>query len=108
MGRNFRVYYQYGLRLDPSDQPGGSITTPDELEATYRSAVALEPVTMSEVVSQGGADPEQLTLVRKPTGLESHKGGTVIQMGDDQEQCLLSWLQSKVDATACSQAVRAW
>jgi hypothetical protein len=127
VGRNLRIYNQYGLRLDPMDVPGGSPTTAAELEADYRSAVALEPEIMSQVVMDHGAQPDRLTLVRKPRGLtpcapigttqtgpddptgaacggegENHKGGHVIQVGDDQDKCLTSWLADAVDDTACA------
>jgi hypothetical protein len=116
-GRNFRVYGKEGLRLSPTDFPGGSPTTAAELDATYQSAVTLEPEIMNDVVAECGQSPascapgaaaplpqQQLTLYRKPLGIESHKGGTVIQMGDDQDTCLSSWSTGTVDTTACGNA----
>lgn len=104
-GRNFRLYGKEGLRLDPSAVPGGEVTTDAELDADWQSAVGLEPEIMSQVVAGGGMDPARLTLYRKPTGIEHHKGGTLITPGDDQDTCLLSWLASQVDKTACTSAL---
>jgi hypothetical protein len=90
------------------DQPGTPpMSTPDELDATYRSAVALEPEIMIEVVL-GAAPPEALTLIRKPRGTEHHKGGTLITVGDDQDNCMTSWLAGQVDTTACAKALKYW
>jgi hypothetical protein len=108
IGRNFRVYSQYGLRLDPMNQPGGSLETSDEFEATFRSAVALEPELTSEVVAEGGAIPDRLTLVRKPRLEESHKGGQIYTVGDPRDVCLTSWLASNVDTTSCKAALQTW
>jgi hypothetical protein len=108
VGRNLRIYSQNGLRLSPTDVPGGNPTTAAELDADYQSAVSLEPEIMSEVVEQGGADPGRLTLVRKPFGIEHHKGGTVIEEGDPQAYCLLSWLTGKVDTVNCAKAKDLW
>jgi hypothetical protein len=118
VGRNLRLYGKEGLRLDPPsctatgmgglpstcNVPGIKPMTADELEADYRSAVTLEPEIMTEVVTQGGAQPDRLTLVRKPRAEEHHKGGQVITVGDDQDVCLTSWLAGAVDTTACANA----
>jgi hypothetical protein len=112
--RNLIVYGCYGLRLDPGYVPGCDLgphnaTTPAEYNATYRSLVGLEPVTMSEVVANGGQDPELLTFVRKATGQENHKGGTLIVIGTDagsiQDECITSWLAGATNAAACTQAL---
>jgi hypothetical protein len=105
VGRNLRIYGREGLRLSPMDQPGGLPTTPEELDADYRSAVALEPEIMLVVVA-GAAPPDALTLIRKPRGEEHHKGGTVITVGDDQDNCMTSWLAGNVDTTACANALK--
>lgn len=104
IGRNLRIYGEYGLRLDPMGVPSGGLTTADELDADYRSVVALQPELMNEVVASGGADPTVLTFYRKPTGIEHHKGGTLIQPGDDQDVCITSWLAGQADKTACANA----
>src|SRR6185503_1813390 len=77
--RNFRVYGCEGMRLAAADVPrcrasGGTDTTKEEIDATYRSLVALEPAVMSSVVQGRGAHPELLTFVRKARGTENHKG----------------------------------
>ena len=64
--------------------------------------VGLEPEVMSAVVSQGGAQPERLTLVRKARGTEAHKGGSLMNAGDDRDVCLTSWLAGKTDTVACA------
>jgi hypothetical protein len=108
--RNMIVYGCEGLRLDPTDVPGcrssgGKNTTEAEYDATYRSVVGLEPAVMSEVVAGGGTQPELLTMVRKARGEESHKGGTLITPGDDQDVCIDSWLAGATNTSACAQAV---
>ncbi len=101
--RNFRVWGCEGMRLSPTDVPqcsrnlGGTATTPDEHQATYRSLVALEPAVMSAVVAGHGAHPELLTFVRKARGIESHKGGSLITPGDFQDRCITSWLAGQTD-----------
>ncbi len=92
LGRNFRLYGSQGLRLSATDVPCGNPTTPAEVLADYRSAVALEPEVMAEVVESGGAHPERLTLIRKARGTESHKGGIVFPVGSPGDQCLVTWL----------------
>jgi hypothetical protein len=104
-GRNLRIWGCWGMRLDPKDVSScssGAATTPDEWEATYRSLVGLEPAVMSTVVQGGGAHPELLTFVRKARGTETHKGGQLIQEGDDQDTCIVSWLRGNTDMRACS------
>jgi hypothetical protein len=104
-GRNLRIYGREGLRLSSKDIPGGDPTTTAEYDADYRSAVALEPEIMSQVVEDGGEDPSRLTLVRKPRGEESHKGGTLIHVGDPQDICLTSWLAGTTDTSSCGAAL---
>ncbi len=113
--RNLIIYGCDGLRLDPNDVPGcqtgpnAPATTAAEYAATYRSLVGLEPVPMSEVVASGGQDPELLTFVRKATGEEAHKGGTLIALGTDagavQDECITSWLAGATNTSACAQAI---
>ena len=67
--------------------------------------VGLEPELMNEVVAGGGMSPALLTFYRKPTGIEHHKGGVLIASGDDQDNCILSWLAGSVDKTACAAAI---
>ena len=84
--RNLLLYGSEGLRLSASDRPlSPACATPDEIDQDYESVVGLEPEVLSAVVSDRGADPERLTLVRKARGLESHKGGALFREGDDPE-----------------------
>lgn len=111
VGRNLRIWGCEGMRLDPKAIPvcsvplGGSQTSPAEHQATYRSVVGLEPAVMTKVVDGNGANPELLTFVRKPTGLEAHKGGTLITPGDDQWVCITSWLAGQTEESACAKAI---
>jgi hypothetical protein len=105
VGRNLRLYGFDGLRLDPTDVPGVRATTADEILADYESVTGLEPEILAQVVQDGGAQPERLTLVRKARGTDRHKGGALITPGDAQDRCLTSWLASAVDETACAAAL---
>jgi hypothetical protein len=103
VARNLRLYGSAGLRLtgQPSSQPS---TTEDEYSADFTSIVGLEPEVMSEVVRERGADPERLTFYRKARGLEAHKGGTLVQTGDQQDVCITSWLAGHTDTVTCKTA----
>lgn len=103
VGRNFRFYWQRGLRLD--GVPGDNDTTNDEYEATYRSLVALEPFVMDAVVN-GLAPPESLTIVRKARGLENHKGAAQLVVGSNADRCLVRWLSGSFDADSCANAAK--
>jgi hypothetical protein len=106
--RNLRVYGDEGVRFSARDRPCVPAGTTDaELGQDYDSVVGLEPETMSAVVADHGADPERLTLVAKPLGIESHKGGTVFQQGDDGYSCMTSWLAGTTDTAACLRALPA-
>lgn len=111
--RNWVVWSCEGLRLDPNDLPGcrnsvvpgGKNTTADEYNATFRSLVGLEPVVMSAVIQDKGQHPELLTFVRKARGDESHKGGALIVPGDEQDQCIASWLAGATKTDQCDLAI---
>ncbi len=111
--RNLVIWGCSGFRVESGDatvapgcrRQGGVDTTAAEYDATFRSVVGLEPQVMTAVVQGHGADPELLTLVRKPRGMESHKGGILITPGDYQDQCLTSWLAGQTNAAACAQAI---
>jgi len=110
VGRPLRIYSTNGLRL-PNDAglvPGSGFVSSDELFANFSAAVNVEPAEMTRVV-QGLDPPTQLLLVKKPLGLERHKGGTRIVMGDDMYTCLTSWLLDSsmpgtFDPVACANA----
>jgi hypothetical protein len=102
VARNMRLYGSAGLRWSSSDRPFVPLCdTQDEVAQDYESVVDLEPETMSAVVAAGGANPQQLTMVRKARGTESHKGGQIWTQGDDSDTCLTSWLAGSTDEGAC-------
>jgi hypothetical protein len=103
--RNLRVYGSLGLRLSPNDRPlSKGQTTPDEYDADFESIIALEPELMSDVVTSGGASPDRLTFVRKARGTEAHKGGSLMQAGDPEDECITSWLAGHTDVAGCAAA----
>jgi hypothetical protein len=104
VGRNMRLFGARGLRLDPTGDPADGSTTPAEYNATYWAVVGLEPEIMTAVVRDQGANPERLSLIRKARGHERHKGGTQMQMGDDLDRCLTSWLSGTIATTNCRAA----
>ncbi len=104
------IYGQYALRrdlsngvildgegpMDPEEYyPGGfEPTTVHELRGTYESLCGLEPEEMDQV--RKGADPDTLTLIRKPRLEEKHKGGRIWSKGSlEGDACLVSWLNSE-------------
>jgi hypothetical protein len=103
--RNLRLYGSIGLRLSPTDRPvSKGHTTEAEYDEDYASVVGLEPEVMSAVVSEGGASPERLTLLRKARGTEQHKGGKLWTEGDAQDRCITSWLAGHTDVADCQDA----
>lgn len=106
-GRNLRLYGGRGLRLAPGDDAADGATTAAEYDANYRSVVGLEPEALDEVVRQGGADPERLSLIRKPRNRERHKGGLQMLVGDPLDRCLTSWLAGATDLDSCKQVSQA-
>jgi hypothetical protein len=107
--RNLRIYGREGLRFATDARPssGQISTTVEEYDATFASLVGLEPETMSLVISEGGAHPERLTLLRKARGTEDHKGLALWAEGDPQDQCVTSWLAGHTDPAICAQALAA-
>jgi hypothetical protein len=106
VGRNLRLYGFGGLRLSTPESPIGDPladpTTVAELDASYASTIGLEPEALWQVVVQG-ADPNQLSLVRKMRGIEKHKGGQLALTGDALDRCLVLWLTGKPDPVPCEQ-----
>jgi hypothetical protein len=103
--RNMRLYGHLGLRLAPGDRPDSKGTsTIAEYDESFASVVGLEPEIMTTVVSQGGAQPDRLTFVRKARGAENHKGGTLFIEGDPQDRCVTSWLAGATDVAVCTSA----
>jgi hypothetical protein len=109
--RPFIVFGQNALRRPGGESsaadPGGYFaggpepTTDFELEGTLQSACGLDPEEMDAVV-QGTESPDNLTLVRKPRLVESHKGGRLWPTGSTEgDRCLVSWILGAVDIAAC-------
>ena len=98
--RNLRLYGYGGLRLAESDRPDGVPTTAAELDASFRSIIALEPERMSEAVTN--KDPSNLTFYRKGLGIEHHKAG--VRLDADGERCLRGWISGQPDDAACVRA----
>jgi hypothetical protein len=105
IGRNMRLYGLYGLRLNPMDNPLEQPTTPAEYDACYRSIVGLEPEALSLVVRKV-APPDTLTIVRKPRGIEHHKGGQLMTEGDPLDRCIVQWLTGTSDVNVCTTVVQ--
>lgn len=106
VGRNLRLHGLGGLRLStpehPIDDPNVDATTASELDASYESTIGLEPENLWRVLAQG-ADPNQLSIVRKTRGIEKHKGGQLARTGDPLDRCLVLWLTGKADPIPCKQ-----
>ena len=108
VGRNLRLYGSLGLRLSATDRPvSKGQTTTFEYDEDYASVVGLEPELMSTVVAEGGAGPDRLTFVRKARGTEHHKGGSLWDAGDPQDECVTSWLAGHTDTADCVSATDA-
>jgi hypothetical protein len=115
--RPFRVYGRSGLRRPETEgsylelYPGGNFqeyktggtepTSDREVADNRLSACGVEPELMQAVV-QGDAEPDSLTLVRKPRLAESHKGGLLWKPDILGDKCVVSWIRGTVDAGACS------
>ena len=107
VGRPLRIYSGNGLRLpnDAGDFPGVGATTPEEIADNYYSVIGLQPEDMTRVIA--GMEPAtDLLILAKPLGLEAHKGGTQIVMGDSAYDCITSWISGAVDAASCSAATQ--
>jgi hypothetical protein len=103
-GRNLRLYGLGGLRLSttaaPIVDPLADPTTEAELDSSYASTVGLEPEALWRVIALG-ADPLELSLVRKLRGVEKHKGGQLARAGDPLDRCLVLWLTDQPDSAPC-------
>lgn len=104
VARNMRLYGLNGLRLAPNEIPGMGVITDAEHQANYRSVVALEPELLSAVFAEGSRNAERLTLIRKGRGDEHHKGGVAMVPGGAADRCVLTWLASRLDDQACTEA----
>jgi len=104
--RNLRLYGGRGLRLDPAATSSDGMTSPMEYEANYWSVVALEPELLATVTREGGANPERLMLIRKGRGTIRHKGNSLMQPGDDLDQCIVEWIRGNILVDRCFTASR--
>jgi hypothetical protein len=94
VGRSLRIFSQNGLRIadDSGNVPGVQPTTPEEIFANFTSAISVQPELTSKVFADQD-DPHVLILLRKPLGLERHKGGQVLSSNDNGDVCLTTWLE---------------
>lgn len=104
-GRNMRLYGAKGLRLATDATPLDGDTTSEEYDSSYRSIVGLEPEVMSRVIDDKAAHPEWLAMIRKPRGVEGHKGGQLMLAGDALDCCLVEWLSGGDSTTPCMAVV---
>ena len=113
LGRPLRIFSANGLRsFDASNGgyfpnlTGRTGLTDDERKLNYEAVIAVEPEVMSQVIASGGTDVNRLILIRKPRGLERHKGGQLL--GNDADEgflCMKSWLGGNgVDQASCTTA----
>ena len=110
LGRPLRIFSKNGLRSFDASNGGyfPNITgitplTPDEQKLNYESVIGVEPEVMSQVIASGGTDVNRLLLLRKPRGLERHKGGQLMtNEADEGFLCMKSWLGGNgVDTASC-------
>jgi len=106
-GRNMRLYGARGLRLAADATPLDGDTTGQEYDSSYRSIIGLEPEVMSRLIDDKAAHPESLSMIRKPRGLEEHKGGQLMLPGDALDRCLVQWLAGGDSTTPCTAVVAA-
>ena len=92
------------MRLDAADDPLEARTTSAEYEASYWSVVALEPELLARVVGKQ-LSPVWLSMVRKPRGIEKHKGGLLMIEGDLLDRCIVGWLIGAFEFAACNSFV---
>ncbi|MDP8998798.1 MAG: hypothetical protein M3O46_01660, partial [Myxococcota bacterium] len=59
------------------------------------------PEAMSKVVQQQ-ALPNTLAMIRKPLGIEKHKGNQLMVDGDPLDRCMIGWLVGTPDENACT------
>lgn len=107
ISRGLRIYGSNGLRI-PNDaglEPGTGPTSQDEINSNYAGIVGLQPERMNEFLAKNprtSDDAYKLIILSKPLQLERHKGGPALGRGDPAEQCIVSWLQGKVDEARCA------
>ena len=110
LGRPLRIFSQNGLRsFDASNGgyfpniTGKTALTDEERKLNYEAVIGVEPEIMSQVIASGGTDVNRLILLRKPRGLERHKGGQLMtNEADEGFLCIKSWLGGNgIDTASC-------
>ena len=99
--RNLRLYGYGGLRKSGRPDEGFPFRVRAEVDANYEGIVGLEPESLAVVITEGGREPERLTLVAKGRALQNHKGGPVMKPGDPIDDCITSWLRGCVADDRC-------
>lgn len=112
--RPLKIYGQIGLRRPEAKDStnvksfkdyysgGAEPTTEAELFDNYLSVIGLEPEILGGVVA-GEAQPDALTMVRKPRLREKHKGGLIWNQSDPGDLCVINWLTGIDDTAPCDQ-----
>ncbi len=109
--RGTRLYDDVAQHVDDNaaeqafNFPGGRATTEAERLANHRSVCGLEP-EKTTLVTKGELEPEALLLMRKPLGLEHHKGANLFIKGGPGFICVESWLLGATDPDECTLAVK--
>ena len=109
--RGTRLYDDVAQHVDDNaaeqafNFPGGRATTEAERLANHRSVCGLEP-EKTTLVTKGELEPEALLLMRKPLGLEHHKGANLFIKGGPGFICVESWLLGAPDPDECTLAVK--
>ncbi len=107
MQRPMRLYGRNGLRHpDEQNITGGEPTTALELDANFASVCALEPEKMAGAIEDLGASGDRLIFIAKPRATVRHKGGKVVDEGDDADRCMLGWISKVGERDAAEVSAR--
>lgn len=96
-GRAYRIYSRSGLRVYNPEAgllSGITPTTEDEKRYNFQSLITVQPEEMRRVMARGGAEPDNLIILRKPLLVERHKGGQV--MSGQTYNCITGWLRAPI------------
>lgn len=94
--RPARLYGQLGLRHPLESNRTGDLAAPTtdlERADNYAAMCNVEPEAIAKAVEDFGQSAEELVIVRKARGVESHKGGKVVNEQDAGDRCILGWLR---------------
>ena len=115
IGRPLRIFSKNGLRAFDASPPGGfpyisgrTGLADEEVLLNYEGVIGLEPEVLSQVYASGGEGLNRLILLRKPLGLERHKGGQLMNNeADEGYLCLASWISGNgLDQISCDNAAK--